>query len=469
MVKTNSKITEGPIFKSLFFFTVPIMLTGLLQVMYNMADNIVVGKFSGDPLALAAVGSTTALTAFFTNSLLNVATGGGVIIAQSYGARDYARTSRGIQTAMTFSLIAGISLGAIAFALSSPMLELLGTKSEIFSRALLYFRIICIGIPAITVYNFGAAILRSTGNSKTPLYILSASGIVNVLLNLFFVIVCGMSVDGVAIATIISQYLSAIAVLFVLCRSKEESTRFDIKKLFIDGKLLSRMLSIGIPAALQSMMFSISNMILTSATNTLSAVEVSAKTIAFNVDALLYTVLNSFSSGTMTFVGQNYGARSYDRIKKSILCAMVQIVAVGVLLGQSMILFSKEIVGLYLDPLDPSAPAVSEYAIELSIFILSCYFLCGIMESLTAAARALEHSVAPMIISIIGTCVFRAIWAIFIFPIPKFNSLVGLFICYPISWILVILSLIVFLLIVMKKTKKLMSSDEKKSETAQIS
>ncbi len=462
MVKSNSKITEGPIFKNLLFFTIPIILTGLLQVLYNMADNIVVGKFSGDPLALAAVGSTTALAALFTNSLLNIATGGGVIIAQAYGAKDFSRTSRAIHTAMTFSFIAGLALGALAFALSSPMLELLGTKAEVFSRALLYFRIICVGIPAITVYNFGAAVLRSTGNSRTPLFILGASGLLNVVLNLFFVIVCHMTVDGVALATVISQYISAVAVLFVLCRSKEECTKFNIKKLYIDAKLLSRILAIGIPAALQSMMFSLSNMILTSATNTLTPQEISAKTIAFNVDALLYTVINSFSSGTMTFVSQNYGAKNYIRVKKSIIYSLIQVTAIGILVGQIMTIFNSEIVHLYLDPLDPNAPVVAEYAMELSAFILSCYFLCGVMDSMTAAARGLGHSVAPMIMSIIGTCVFRAVWAIFIFPIPEFNSLVGLFTCYPISWSLVIVSLIVVLFIIMRKTKRILTSKEEK-------
>lgn len=454
MIKTNSKITEGPIFKNLFLFTVPIILTGLLQVLYNMADNIVVGKFSGDPLALAAVGSTTALTALFVNSLLNIATGSGVIIAQAYGARDNGRTSRSIHTALTFSLIAGVALGTVAFAFSEPLLTLLGTKEEIFGRAVLYFRIICVGVPAITIYNFGAAILRSTGNSKTPLYILAASGLLNVLLNLFFVIVCGMAVDGVALATIISQYASAIAVILVLVRSGEDSTRFVPRKMHIDGEILKRMLAIGIPAALQSAMFSMSNMILTGATNTLTAEQVSAKTIAFNVDALLYTVMNSFSSGTMTFVGQNYGAKNYARVKRSILCSIIQVNAVGILLGQILTVFNSQIVHLYLDPADTAAPIVAEYAMELSAFILSCYFLCGVMESLTAACRSLGSALLPMIASIIGTCVLRSIWAIFVFPIPEFNTLVGLFLCYPISWIFVIACLLVILLLAMKKTKK---------------
>ncbi|MBO5907864.1 MAG: MATE family efflux transporter [Clostridia bacterium] len=459
MIKTSSKITEGPIFKNLFLFTVPIMLTGLLQVLYNMADNIVVGKFSGDPLALAAVGSTTALTALFVNSLLNIATGSGVIIAQAYGARDSQRTSRSIHTSLTFALIAGVLLGAIAFAFTDPLLALLGTKEEVFSRAALYFRIICIGVPAITIYNFGAAILRSTGNSKTPLYILAASGLLNVLLNLFFVIVCGMTVDGVALATIISQYLSAAAVILILIRSEEDSTKFVPKKMRIDGAILKRMLAIGIPAALQSAMFSMSNMILTGATNTLTAEQVSAKTIAFNVDALLYTVMNSFSSGTMTFVGQNYGAKNYPRVKRSILCSIIQVNVVGILLGQLLTLFNSQIVNMYLDPMDPAAPIVAEYAMELSAFILSCYFLCGVMESLTAACRSLGNALLPMISSIIGTCLLRSLWAIFIFPIPEFNTLVGLFICYPVSWIFVIVCLVVILIFAMRKVKKELTSN----------
>ena len=275
MVKSKS-LTEGPIFSRLLLFTVPLMLTGLLQVFYNMADNIVVGSFSGDELALAATGSTGALTALIVNTLTAFATGSGVVIAQSFGAKDYNSLSKSIHTAMTLSVIGGFSLGVIAFTFSELFLGLMGTQEILMSRATLYFRIISLGIPASTVFNFGAAVLRSLGNSKIQLYILGTTGIVNVILNLFFVIVCKMTVDGVALATVISQYLSAVTVVIILCNVKDKNTRLDLKKLKIHTNLLKKILKIALPACLQTSLFSLSNIMIQAAANELPTLALSA-------------------------------------------------------------------------------------------------------------------------------------------------------------------------------------------------
>lgn len=457
-VKTKTSLAEGPIFVRMILFTLPIILTGLLQVMYNMADNIVVGRFSGDELALAAVGSTSSLTTLIVNFLSGLATGAGVVIAQAYGARDTQRTSRSIHTAVVFSVVSGVAFAMLSFALASPALQLMKTKEEVFSRALSYFRIICIGIPASTVYNFGNAALRSVGNSKTPLYILSMSGIMNVVLNLFFVIVCGMAVEGVAIATVISQYASAVAVLTVLFRSKDETVRLDRRKLMMDRGSLTRILRFGLPAGIQGSLFSISNIMLTSAVNTLPTVDVSAKTIAFNIDGLVYTATNSYLHSTMTFVGQNYGAKKPERIKKSILYALLQVTVLGIALSQLIIYFAPEVVSLYIDPTDPNAAAVSASAVNLMHFILSIYFMCGIMETLSGALRGLGNSVAPMVISIIGTCVMRVVWIYIFFPMESFNSLVGLYYCYPISYVFTIVALVTTLIVTGKSLKKRLGS-----------
>ena len=254
MVKTKS-LTEGPIFSRLFFFTLPLIATGLLQVFYNMADSIVVGSFSGDELALAATGSTASLTALIVNVLLGFATGGGVVIAQHFGAKDHENLERTVHTASALAIIGGILFGMIAFIFAEDFLILMGTQEVLLSRATLYFRIIALEIPASTIFNFGAAILRSFGNSKIQLYILSSTGLANVLLNLMFVICFGMTVDGVALATIISQYLSAIAAVIVLLKWKDDSARLDPRKIRIHGATTIRILKIALPTCLQSTLF----------------------------------------------------------------------------------------------------------------------------------------------------------------------------------------------------------------------
>ena len=441
MIKAKRNLTEGPIFFRLILFTLPIILSGLLQVMYNMADNIVVGQFSGDDLALAAVGCTTSLTTFSTNMLLGLSTGAGVVIAQSFGAGEKSRIERSIHTSITFSVIIGFVFGIIAFAFSKPALELMQTKPELMDRAVLYFRIICCGIPASTVFNFGASALRSTGNSKTPLFILGICGLVNVILNVFFVVVCGMAIAGVALATIISQYASAVAVIAVLKNNKDDTCRFDFKKIKIDRGILSRIIKFGLPAGIQSSIFSVSNIIITAACNTLPTVAVSAKTIAFNIDGLVYTAMDGYLHATMTFVGQNYGARRFDRIKKAFGYAVIQVGVLGFLLGQLITAFADPLSWLYIDPLNPDGAAIVAESVNLIRFVLLFYFMCGIMNTISGACRGLGNSFAPMIIGITIAVAVRFVWVYIFFPMPQFNSLVGLFYCWPITWILSIIAL----------------------------
>ncbi len=441
MVKSNTKIIEGPIFTRLFLFTVPIILTGLLQVAYNIADNIVVGRFSGDEFALAAVGSTTSLTTLIVNFLMGIATGAGVVIAQAYGAGDEAMTNRALKTAMTCSIVLGVSFSAISFIVSKPVLTLMGTKPEAYFGAVQYFRIICLGIPATTMFNFGNAAIRSLGNSRFSLYVLGVSGIINVILNLFFVIVCGMSVEGVALATVISQYASAFAVLWYLSPSRSKVYAFNFKTILFDRGIISRIVRIGLPAGLQSSLFSLSNIVLTSAANTLPTAAVSAKTISFNVDGMVYTAMNSFHHSTTTYIGQNFGAKKPDRIKKALLYSIIQVTAVGFLLGQLIIAFSEPIVSLYLSPDDPNFSEVMKYSVALIELISSMYFLCGIYETINGALRGLGNSIASMIIGIVCTICVRLAWVYVFFPMETFHTLNGLYYCYPITWVLSILSL----------------------------
>ena len=462
MAKTNSKrdLTNGPLFVPMIQFVIPIILTGMLQIVYNMADNIVVGQYSGDNLALAAVGSTSSLSNLIVNLLMGIAGGAGVVIAQSYGAKAFERLAKAVHTSMTFSIIGGVAFCLIGLLISAPALSIMGTKDELMSRAVLYMQIICLGIPATAVYNFGAAVLRSVGDSKTPLIILSSTGVINVLLNLFFVIVCKISISGVALATIIAQYISAATVVYILIKRTGESYALNVKQLHIDKDTLKEILRLGLPAGFQGTLFSISNIILTSGINQLPTADISGKTIAINIEGLVYTGMNSYLHASTTFTGQNYGAKKPDRIKKSILYAVIQVTLVGFVGGQILNLFGRPLAELYVDPLDPNKEAVIEAALELMSFMLSCYFLCGVMDTLSGALRGIGYSVIPMIVSIGAICVLRAIWVFCVFPMEQFKSLIGIYTIYPISWSLGLITNAVALVILFKKTKKRLATQE---------
>ena len=462
--KVKRNLTEGPLFIPMIQFVVPIILTGMLQIFYNMADNIVVGRFSGDPLALAAVGSTSSLSNLIVNLLIGIAGGSGVVIAQNYGAKKYDNLTRAVHTSIVFSFIGGIAFCVLGMLISGPALELMDTKDELMSRALLYMRIICAGIPAMSVYNFGAAALRSVGDSRTPLFILSISGLANVLLNLFFVIVCKMSVAGVAIATIFSQYLSAVAVVTILVRRKGMPYSLKKELLKIDSDILKEILRLGLPAGFQGTLFSISNILLTSGMNTLPTTDISGKTIAINIEGLVHTSMNSYLHAAMTFTGQNYGAKKPDRIKKSIIYAVIQVTIIGVVGGQLLNLFARPLASLYIDAMDPDKEAVLEAAIELMGFMLSVYFMCGLMDTLSGALRGLGYSMIPMVVSIGAICVLRAIWVFFVFPTERFHSLIGIYTIYPISWFLGLAALAIALLVLFKRVRQKLADEGSKQD-----
>ncbi len=453
-LKKKKDFTSGAMFMPMLTFVLPIMLTGVLQVLYNMADNIVVGQFSGDPNALAAVGSTGSLTNLVVNVLMGLGAGAGIVVSHAFGAKNDGLLDKTVHTAMSFSLIAGIIFGAVGVFISEPVLSLMGTKPELLEGAVLYMRIICLGIPGSAVFNFGATILRSVGDSKTPLYILASTGILNVLLNLLFVIAFDMSIAGVALSTIAAQYLSAIWLVFILNKRKSENYGLSFKKLGIDRKVLLRILRFGVPAGIQSGVFSLSNVIITSAVNTLPTTTVSAKTIAGNIENLLYTALNSYMHASMTFVGQNYGAGRFDRIKKSIFYSVSQTLIVGVLIGQLILLFSEPLSLMYIDEADPNREEILRITKELLLLMLNAYVLCGLMEALSGSLRGFGFSIIPMLVNLIGTCGMRILWVYVFFPMPIFNNLIGVFLVYPISWTLTILAHTTVLLIFWRKKKK---------------
>lgn len=465
--KTKRDLTRGPLFIPIFLYVIPIILTGMLQMVYNMADNIVVGQFSGNDNAIGAIGSTTSLYNLIINLFMGLAGGAGVVIAQSYGAKDYKKLARASHTAMVFSAIGGLAFCILGLVVSRPALLIMGTKPEYQADAFTYIYIICLGIPASAVYNFGAATLRSVGDSKTPLLILSSSGLINVLLNLFFVIVCEMSVDGVALATIISQYVSAVTVVTILFLRKDAPYTIKKQELKIHWDILKEILRLGIPAGLQGTMFSISNIILTAGLNELPKEVIAGKTIAINVESLVHTSMNSYLHASMTFTGQNYGAKKPDRIKKSIIYTIIQVLIVGIVGGQIVNFFGEDLAKLYLNANDLNKEAVLASALELMSFMLAVYFLCGVMDTLSGALRGLGYSMIPMIVSIGAICVLRMIWVFVFFPMEQFHNLIGIYTIYPISWSIGIVAMSIALFIIFRRIRKKFSSfdtQELKSE-----
>jgi putative MATE family efflux protein len=429
----NKNFTEGPLFFRITLFALPILLTGLLQIAYGMADNIVVGKFSGDNLALAAVGCTGTLSNLIINLLMGVAGGTGIIVSQCFGAKDSKKVSECVHTSLAFSVIGGIVFALIGLLVSRPALILIGTKPEVLDRAVLYIRIICLGIPANSVYNFGASILRATGNSRAPLVILGTSGLCNVLLNIFFVIVLHMTVDGVALATIASQYISAVAVVAILAAKKNESYCFRFSELKIDKTMLTRILRVGIPVGVQGVVFSIANIIVTASLNTFPTVVVSANTISGNIDAITWTVINSFGVALMTFVGQNCGAKKPDRVKKSVNYAMLQTVIVTLAVASVEFLLLDQMIGLYLNEADPCKDDIIKYAKTIVSIMLGTYVIFSVSNTMCAGISGLGHSFKSLMVNMICICGLRVVWILT--AVPFMNSIETLIAGYPISWV----------------------------------
>ena len=467
--KKMQNFTEGPMFFKILMFALPIMLTGVLQILYNMADNIVVGQFSGDPNALGAVGSTSSLNNLVITMITGTAAGTGVVMAQCIGARRDRDVSRAAHTALIFSLFAGITLGFVGFAISRPALALIGTQEILLDKAVIYMRIICIGIPATAIYNFGSAIVRSAGDSRTPLIILTSTGIVNVLLNLFFVILCKMTVEGVALATIIAQYLSAIAIIVVLMHKHGEAYQFSFKKLCFDKVLFKRILRIGIPSGIQSSVFSIANIVLVNGINSFGNPDVmTAYTINNNIDSITYIACNSFYQASLTFTGQNFGAMKYERVKKTLVFSLIQVAVVGILISQLILLFNEQIISLYIASDAANKAAVTELTLDMMQLMLNTYFLCGIMEVVMGVLRGLGYSISPMIASLTGACAFRVVWRYAFFPLEPLNTPRGLLLCFPLSWSLTIIFLLFIFAYAFKRLKRYfvnVNTETKQEET----
>lgn len=418
---------SGPLYKNLILYSLPLMASGILQLLYNAADVIVVGRWAGSE-SLAAVGSCGSLMNLVINLFMGLSVGTSVVVAQRMGARRYADVGRAVQTSITVSAIGGVLIGAFGFVFARTALQLMDSPEDVIGLATLYIRICFLGVPAIMVYNFGAAVLRAVGDTKRPLYFLAVSGVVNVVLNLVSVIVFGMGVAGVAIATILSQYISAVLVVLCLARS-HECFRFDIHHPSICGKDLAEMVRIGLPAGIQGTLFSFSNVIIQSTVNSFGSVVMAGNSAASNLEGFIYTSMNALHHAALTFSGQNYGARQYRRTGRVLVDCLVLVSAVGLALGTLMYLFRVPLLGIYT----PEPDVIAAGAIRCSVICLT-YFTCGTMDVMVGGLRGLGYSIVPMIVSLLGACGMRIVWIYTVFVLHP--TLEWLYVSYPISWVL---------------------------------
>lgn len=428
--KYEIDMCNGTLMDKLISFSLPLMLSGILQLLFNAVDIIVVGRFTGSQ-ALAAVGSTTALINIFTNLFIGISLGANVLAARFYASGKEKEMSETVHTSITLALISGLVMALAGVLLARFALKLMGTPDDVIDQSVLYMRIYFLGMPFFMLYNYGAAILRAVGDTKRPLFFLVISGMTNAVLNLVLVIVFHMGVAGVAIGTIVSQLISSILVLRCLYTSNT-SYRLCFSKLGIKTQYLKQIFQVGIPAGIQSTVINLSNALLQSSVNSFGSVAMAGYTAANNIFGFLYMSVNAVTQSCMSFTSQNYGVKKLKRMDRVLLDCMILSVCVALTLGCGAYFFGPELLKIYTSEAD-----VIRCGVEVLAFTTVPYFCCGIMDLLPGALRGMGHSGVPMILSIIGTVGTRIVWIFGLFPAHR--SLSFLFISYPVSWILTIL------------------------------
>ena len=448
----NIDTCNGSLFKSIILFSVPLMLSSILQLFFNAADVVVVGKFAGDE-SLAAVGATTTLINLLTNLFIGLSVGANVLVANFYGAKQNKDVHETVHTAMTISAFCGIFLTVVGFFAAPFLLELMQTPYDVIDLSVIYLRTYFFGMPAVMIYNFGSAILRAAGDTKRALYILFSSGVVNVLFNLLFVIAFSWGVFGVGLATVISQIMSAV--LIVLCLVKENSSiKLQLKRLRIYPKKLLRILQIGVPAGFQGMLFSLSNTVIQSSINGFGKVIVAASAASVSVEGFAFTSMNAFHQAAVSFTSQNIGARKHDRVNKILYVSLSYVVIVSIFYAFVFLTFGKNLIGFY----STSPEVIAEGAKRLSI-IAGSYVLCGMMDVTSGSLRGMGYSFVPMVVSLIGVCLFRVVWVSTVFQLEAYHTIETIYYSYPISWSLTFVAHFVTFLI----GKKLMRRKQKRA------
>ena len=434
---------HGPLAGKLLVFAIRLMLSSILQLLFNAADVIVVGRWSGKE-ALAAVGSNTSLINLMVNLFVGFSVGTNVVVARDLGAGREEDVRDSVHTSIALSLVSGVVLMGLGLLLSRQMLELMGSPEDVIGLAAVYLRIYFCGMPGNMLYNFGAAILRAQGDTKRPLYFLTAAGIINVILNLVFVIVFHMDVAGVALATIISQYVSAILVLLTLMRDKGP-LRVDLRALRLDMKVVRRILQVGLPAGFQGMVFSISNVVIQTSTVSTGSTVVAGSAASSNIEGFVYAGMNAFYQTALTFTSQNYGACECKRVDRIMGLCLLYSGLIGLVLGNLAYLFGYPLGSIYA----PGQEEVIAQAVDRLSICCTTYFLCGLMDTQVGVLRGIGYSVVPMIVSLVGSCALRLLWVATIFQLNRTPEM--LYLSYPVSWAITAATHFVFFLFIRKR------------------
>lgn len=424
---------SGPLFRRMLVFTVPLICSGILQLFFNAADIIVVGKFSGEH-ALAAVGSTSSLINLLLNLVIGVSLGASVIVGRNYGAKHKSAVRKSVHTAIAVALWSGVIMLFIGVLLSPPILKLIGTPDDVIKLSTLYMRIYFLGMPSMMLYNFGASVLRAAGDTRRPLYILAGAGMINIFLNLIFVVGMNLSVAGVALATIVSETISAFMVMRILIKT-DGFLHLDIKRIKIHKKFFKEMLKVGLPAGIQGVFFNISNVLIQSSVNSFGSVVMAGNTAAVTLEGFVDTSILAIYQTTLNFTSQNMGARKYSRIGKIFTSSLIMSVVTGFIFGGGTYIFADKLLKICIS----TEEAISYGAVRLGIVAVS-YPLCGIMDVGASILRGMGYSILPTVVVLIGACIFRVIWILTVFK--EYHSLVVLYFSYPISWFLTSLILI---------------------------
>ena len=440
----SADLTSGPMLQKIILFSIPLAASSILQLLFNAADVVVVGRFAGST-ALAAVGSNGSLINLLVNLFVGLSLGANVVAARCFGAKDERGVQNTVQTSVTLGLVSGVLLAVVGFFAARGLLELMSCPGDVIDLSALYLKIYFIGMPMTMLYNFSSALLRAVGDTKRPLYCLAAAGIINVVLNLVFVIGFSMSVAGVALATIISQTVSACMVTRMLMK-EEGALHLDLHHLGFHMGALKQILLIGLPAGLQSTVFSLSNVVIQSAINSFGSTVVAGSSASANLEGFVYTAMNAFSQAAVTFTSQNMGARKYQNLNRVVLNCLLCAIVTGVVLGGGAVLAGTQLLHFY-----SSDAAVVAAGYERLRVICCTYLLCGIMDTLASSLRGLGYSVLPMVVSLVGSCLLRLVWIATIFQLNRTPFM--LYISYPISWVLTAAVHLACLLVVRHKMK----------------
>ena len=447
MSSSAKSLTEGPLAKQIFLVSLPLALSNLLQVLFNMSDVAVVGRFAGST-ALGSVGSTSIFVTLFTGFLIGLSNGINVLVARFYGARHADDVEKTVHSALLVSLAAGVLLLLIGLLGSPALLHLLNTKEDLYPGAVLYLRVYFLGMPALALYNYGNAIFSAIGETKKPLYYLCIAGVLNILLNLFFVIVCHLDVVGVALASAISQCVSAFLVLRALTRV-QDCYALDFHKVALDPATTQRILALGLPAGFQGILFSLSNVVIQSSVNTFGEVIMAGNSAAANIEQFVYVSMNAMYQATISFTSQNYGAGNYHRIRKIMIRAQGCVLVVGLVLGNAATLAGRVLLSIYT-----TSPPVIEAGLVRMGIVCTTYALCGMMDVMVGGLRGIGYSIMPMLVSLVGACGLRLLWIATIFQLPQFHTIQTIYWSYPISWAITFGVHVICFLWAMKKVKR---------------